>query len=244
MLENKKIGIIIQARMGSTRLPSKIMMPINNRPVFEYQLDRLRDINYPIYIATTTKLHDDVIERFAIAHKLQCFRGDEDNVLKRYYDCAVHFNLDIIIRITSDCPLIDATVINDGINKYLLSANDAAYLSNTIQRTYPRGFDFEIFSFALLEDAYNNAVDKSDTEHVTPYIWKNKSGNVTITQLKQKINYSSFRLTLDTQEDLKLISLLIRNYDAHTLSGIDICKVMANNPQLHEINSHIDQKKV
>ncbi len=243
MISNNKIGIIIQARIGSTRLPAKIMKLIKGKSILDYQLDRINILQYPIFIATTTKPQDNVIEEFAKERGISFFRGDEDNVLKRYFDCAIKYNLSTIIRITSDCPLIDPQIVEQGIRQYLQSKNDHLYLSNTLERTYPRGADFEVFSFSELKDAYENAVEESDTEHVTPYIWRNKSGNVKIAQYKQSRDFSDFRLTLDTPEDFELIKSLIEDYGADKLSMEEICDVMCKNPALAMINNHIEQKK-
>jgi spore coat polysaccharide biosynthesis protein SpsF len=239
----KNIGIIIQARMGSTRLPSKIMLPVKGDAIFQVQIDRLKKINYPLYIATTIKEADNAIVEFAKKNNIPCYRGDEANVLSRYYECAKQYQLDLIIRITSDCPLIDASVIDEGIKQYLSSGNKNLYLSNAIERTYPRGFDFEIFSFELLQEAYNKAEDMMDKEHVTPFIWKNKSGHVNFTHFKRNTDESRFRLTLDTKEDLELLKILIEKYGADKLSGEEIIQLMHTHPELALINQHIEQKK-
>lgn len=243
MISNKKVGIIIQARMGSTRLPKKVLKHINGKPILSYQIERLKELSYPIYIATTTEAQDDPLEIFAQDHQLLIFRGDEDNVLKRYYECASQYNLDVIVRITSDCPLIDAEIISIGIKQYLEENNELLYLSNTLERTYPRGADFEVFSFLQLADAYENAVDNSDIEHVTVYIWKNKSHKTHIIQFTQTEDFSRFRLTLDTPEDFILIKTLIETYQADKLNMSQICKIMTDNPELPKINEHIEQKK-
>ena len=239
----KKTGIIIQARMGSTRLPSKIMLEVLGRPMLSYQLERLKTLNYQVYLATTTEDRDDRVEQVAIENNLPFFRGSEANVLKRYYDCAFKNELDIIVRITSDCPFIEPSLIDQAVKHYLQMGDDNLYYSNTIQRTYPRGADFEVFSFKLLREAHDNATETGDREHVTPYIWKNKAGHVKIEQMTQKPNFSKFRLTLDTQEDFSLISKLITDYKAHQLPLDDISQIMAQNADLHHINGHIEQKK-
>lgn len=243
MIHSKKIGIIIQARMGSSRLPAKVLKQIKGKSILSYQVDRVKRLNYPIYIATTAKPQDDQLEEFAFENQLSVFRGDEDNVLKRYYECALKNELDVIVRVTSDCPLIDENVIYEGIKRYLDEDDDLLYLSNTLDRTYPRGADFEVFSFYQLEDAYKNAAEISDLEHVTPYIWKNKSGRTRIIQIKQKGDFSRFRLTLDTTEDFLLIQTLIEAFNADELNMAEICKIMVDNPSLAKINEHIEQKK-
>lgn len=243
MISNGKVGIIIQARMGSTRLPSKIMLNIQGKAVFKYQLERLSSLIYPVYIATTINPNDKTIVDFATANNLQYFRGSEDNVLERFFECAKLFKIETIVRITSDCPLIDTDIINQGITEYLEAGNPQLFLSNTLERTFPRGSDFEIFSFDQLKFAFENATEGWDTEHVTPFIWENKSGTTIIRQFKQDKDYSAYRLTLDTPEDMELISILIEKYQAHTLSMDQICDIMENNPSLSLINGHIEQKK-
>lgn len=239
----KNIGIVIQARMGSTRLPGKILMPAKDKSMFQVQIDRLKSIGYPIYIATTTSISDDQIVSFANKNSIPVFRGDENNVLSRYYGCAKEFNLDLIVRLTSDCPLLDTELIKQGIEQYTAAGDYNIYLSNTIERTYPRGFDFEIFSSHLLEQAYEEVIDDFDKEHVTPYIWKNKSGVVKIVQIKNDTDSSNLRITLDTHEDYQLIKILIEEYNADGLNGEGIIKLLNQHPELVSINQHIEQKK-
>ncbi len=227
--------------MGSSRLPGKILMPVNAQPIFQTQIDRLKTINYPLYIATTTQPADNAVVEFANKNNIPNYRGDENNVLSRYYECAKHHKLDLVVRLTSDCPLIDAEEVKKGIEEYTAIGDNDLYLSNALERTYPRGFDFEIFSFHLLEQAHQHAVDVSDKEHVTPYIWKNKS--VKLKHIKRTTDESRFRLTLDTHEDLELLKILIEQYGAHSLSGDEIIKLMNAHPELALINEHIEQKK-
>jgi spore coat polysaccharide biosynthesis protein SpsF len=239
----KKIGIIIQARMGSTRLPSKIMLPVKGSPIFQTQINRLRKIEVPLFIATTVQSADEAVVEFANRNQIPVYRGDEANVLSRYYECAKKFELDLVVRLTSDCPLIDADIIAKSINDYCVLGDPKIYLSNAIERTFPRGFDFEIFSFELLEDAYRNAQEMADKEHVTPYIWKNKSGKVILKHVKRATDESRFRLTLDTREDLTLLQTLIEKHDASVLNGDAIIALMQAHPELARINEHIEQKK-
>jgi len=229
--------------MGSTRLPSKIMLPVDGHPIFQSQIDRLKSIPYPLYIATTIQPADTAIVDFALKHKIPSYRGDENNVLRRYYECARFYKLDIVVRLTSDCPLIDPVLIKQSIDQYLALGDYNLYYSNTIERTYPRGFDFEIFSSQMLEKAFHNADDDFDKEHVTPYLWKNKNGAVHLKQIKRSSDASHFRLTLDTPEDFKLLKILIEEHKADLLSGDEIIRIMECNPELALINQHIEQKK-
>lgn len=240
----KNIAIITQARTTSTRLPGKIFKEINNKSLLQYHIERLLQSNLTIIIATTVNKEDDAVMNFAHQHKLPCWRGSEMNVLERFYDCAKHFKLDIIVRVTSDCPLIDGEMIKTAVNDYNKWDNEKIYYSNGMQRTFPRGFDFEIFSFPVLEQAFKNATEWYQKEHVTPYINQNKAGNVVIKHYCFKNNASAYRLTVDTPDDYLLIKKLIEEFDAAEKNAEEIIAIMQNNPQLHLLNAHIEQKKL
>jgi spore coat polysaccharide biosynthesis protein SpsF len=240
----KKVGVITQARVTSTRLPGKVLLQAGGKTMLQHHIDRLHDADLDVYIATTTNASDDPIATYARQAAIPCYRGDEQHVLSRYYGCAKEHHLDIIVRVTSDCPLIDGQVIADAVQLYLSHNDEQLYLSNALQRTYPRGFDFEIFSFSLLEGAYKHAVEKADLEHVTPYINQNKSGRVKLLHYTQEEDASQYRITLDTPEDLELITLLIETYHAHELTGEQIIRLLKNHPELPNINAHVEQKKL
>jgi spore coat polysaccharide biosynthesis protein SpsF len=229
--------------MGSTRLPGKILLRAGGKALLQVQMDRLKQFKTPVYLATTVLPADDALAEFATQHNIPFYRGDESHVLQRYYECAKQFGLETVIRVTSDCPLIDAELLDQAIQTYIKENDPNLYLSNTQQRTYPRGFDFEIFSFALLEQAYLKATEPMDTEHVTPFIWKNKTGQVRIEQITDAGDNSEFRLTVDTPEDYELIRRLIEEYNADSLSGQEIIAILRQHPELAEINRHIEQKK-
>lgn len=241
---SKNIGIITQARIGSTRLPGKIFKKVNDKELLLYHVERLQKTNFKIIIATSTKKEDDVICEFAAFHKISYYRGSELNVLSRFYNAAKEHGLDIIVRVTSDCPFIDPDLIFKAVNNYLKLNNTNIYLSNTIQRTYARGFDFEIFSIELLENAFKNAYEESEQEHVTPFMWKNRSGKCIVKQTEQINDNSHLRLTVDTPEDFELIKLLITNYNAQELTHTEIENILLKHPELVKINAHIEQKKV
>jgi spore coat polysaccharide biosynthesis protein SpsF len=238
------ILIITQARMTSTRLPGKILKEVNHKSLLAYHIERLQQTGLDSCIATTTNITDNEVETFALNNKLKLHRGSEHNVLSRFYDAATKYQAQIIIRVTSDCPLIDPHLIRNSLEKYMQLNNPNLYMSNGIERTFARGFDFEIFSYHLLKEAYNNATENSDLEHVTPYIWKNKSGNVEFYHVKQNDNHSKLRITVDTTEDFTLIKKLIEDYKAHTLPYNDIENILLQHPELVAINKEIEQKKV
>lgn len=238
------IGIITQARMTSSRLPGKIFKEIKQKSLLQYHIDRLRKTDFDIAIATTTNHADDCVAEYSNQNNIKIHRGSENNVLSRFHETAVKFNYDIIVRVTSDCPLIDPHLIRNSIEKYLKLNNPHLYMSNCIERTFARGFDFEIFSFELLDNAYKNAIKESDLEHVTPFIWKNKSGNVEMYHVKQIEDNSNLRITVDTSDDFELIKQLIENYKADELSYTEIETILKSHTNLTDLNAHIEQKKV
>lgn len=234
-----KVVAIIQARMGSTRLPGKSMMEVDNRPIIQYVFDRISPsllIN-EVCLATTINTEDDVLEKWAKDQNIKYYRGSTDDVLDRYYQAALLANADVVIRITGDCPLSDYKVINVVLDEYQKGKFD--YVCNTQPPTYPDGFDVEVFSFASLKKAWEEAKLKSEREHVTPYIWKNSNIFKIKNVVNQGANMSNFRLTLDTEADFKLISKIIqecnlKNAYCHLFDIINILKI---HPEWLELNS-------
>lgn len=242
-----RIGAIIQARMGSTRLPEKVMKNLKGKTVLEHVIERVQQAELidDIIIATTTHERDSVIESEALRCGVKAFRGSEDDVLSRYYYAAKENKLDIVIRITSDCPLIDPKVLDEIITFYLKNKFDIVSNagSDVSSRTYPRGLDTEVFSFEVLENAFNNAVENYQREHVTPFIYEMAKQ---IFYYRNSVDYSKFRWTLDTVEDFKLISEVynyLYNGDHDFYLG-DVVKLFEKMPELYDINSHIEQKKI
>jgi spore coat polysaccharide biosynthesis protein SpsF len=240
----QRVGIITQARMTSTRLPGKILLKAKHKTILEHHIDRLSRCHVPVIVATTINATDEPVVNICEALGFSYFRGDEHNVLDRFYKCARKYDLNVIIRVTSDCPLINGNLIREGIEQYLKLDNPDVYYSNCLVRTYPRGLDFEIFSFDLLENAYFNATLESDKEHVTPFINQNKSGKVVIVDHTSERDFSYLRWTLDMHEDWKLIQTLIENYNADTLSYSELLNVIENNPELASLNLNVKQKEI
>ncbi|MBL7859873.1 MAG: glycosyltransferase family protein [Cyclobacteriaceae bacterium] len=239
-----KVGIITQARMTSTRLPGKILLFSGGKIVLHHHIHRLQWSGLPVFVATTNNQSDKPVVDFCTANNFSYFRGDEFNVLERFTFCARMHELDTIIRVTSDCPLIDGNIIAEGLDKYQQLRNDKIYYSNCIQRTYPRGLDFEIFSRQLLEDAYENATLEADKEHVTPYINQNRSGSVVLEHHTSQPDYSDLRWTLDTPDDWTLLDSLLQKYNAGNLRYEDIIAILIKNPTLKALNTHVKQKEV
>lgn len=233
--------------MGSTRLPGKVLIDIKGKSVLNHVVDRLRESKYidDIIIATTNLSKDDLIEEEAIKINCKYYRGSEDDVLNRYYEAASLYNGHIIIRITSDCPLIDPNIIDEMIEFYI--NNNYEIISNSPQdikqRTYPRGLDVEIFSYDLLKYSKEHATKPYQLEHVTPYMYETSKNKY---YYSNENNYSNYRLTLDTNEDLQLIKeiydkLYIENKKFYLN---EIINLIEKNPELLLINKNIRQKEV
>ena len=204
---------IVQGRMGSTRFPGKILKKINDKFVLDYVIDRLRFSNEldNIVLATTTEKKDDILEEYSSKKDIDYFRGSEEDVLSRYYHAAKKYNADIIVRITSDCPLIDSDIVDEAIRQHNLSNSD--YTANTIKRTFPRGLDVEVFNFNALELDYKNATEKYQREHVTPYIIENPERfRLKNVEAKGNLYRPDIRITIDTIEDFQLIKKIIQNF--------------------------------
>lgn len=240
-----KTVAIIQARMGSTRLPGKVMKKLKDKTVLGHVINRIKETSGvdQVVVATTILERDDIIVEEACSWGATTYRGDEEDVLARYYHAAKHENADIVIRITSDCPLIDVNVTSEMIDFY--KDNQYDYVSNTLTRTYPRGLDVEIFGFEVLERAFIEAVEQEEREHVTPYVYKNPSIFHTF-QLTQSTDLSGYRLTLDTVEDWILIEEIYNYlYSPDSLFGLnDIMTLMHERPELKQINISVEQKKI
>ncbi|MET4105249.1 glycosyltransferase family protein [Hymenobacter sp. UYP22] len=238
------VGIISQARMTSTRLPGKVLRPVAGRPLLSYHVARLQATGLPLYLAITDKPTDDPLAEYAANNGLACTRGPEDDVLARYYQCAAAHSLDVVVRVTSDCPLLGGELIAQAVQQYIAAGNPRLYLSNVLERTFPRGFDFEVFSRELLDEAHQFATTASDREHVTPYIHQNRSGRVEFAHIRRTPDRHAYRLTVDTAEDFELIRQLIEEHHADTLSADELIAFLDAHPELVALNAHIEQKKL
>lgn len=240
-----KTVIIVQARMTSTRLPGKVLKEVLGKPLLAYQLERLRRVKLAdeIVLATTTNQTDDVLASFAAKEEIRCYRGDEQDVLDRYYQAAILAEADVIIRVTSDCPLIEPAIIDEVIQVYYETPG-VDYVSNALSRTYPRGLDVECFSFKVLEIAWKNANKAYEREHVTPYLYQQ---DVFIKkEVKAEADYSGYRWTVDTQEDYELVRLLLEElYRIQPyFSWREVLSVLEKHPEWKLINAEIEQKKL
>jgi spore coat polysaccharide biosynthesis protein SpsF len=224
--------------MGSTRLPGKVMKKIDEEnPVLYYVLKQLQSSTLleKIVVATTILDEDDVIENYVKNMGIDIFRGNTNDVLDRYFECAKKFSIDIIIRITADNPLIDPTIVDDMIKKFTTNSYD--YLTNSYVRTFPYGTEVEIFSCKALEKAWKNANKPSEREHVTPYFYNNPD-QFKFFNVKNFTDTSNFRWTIDRQNDLILVKLIASKIKKRPILMIDILDLFSNEPKLFEINKN------
>ncbi len=237
-----KITAIVQARMGSTRLPGKVLMDLRGETVLARVVGRLRRAKRvdEIVVATTNSVADDAIVRECSRLKVSSFRGSEDDVLDRYYQAARVCAAGAVVRITSDCPVIDPQLVDETIG--LFQRQHVDYASNSFPRTYPRGLDTEVFTIAALEQAWRDAHKPHEREHVTPYFYEHPELFRLVSQCG-RIDYSQYRWTLDTAEDLELLRTMYARFgNLDDFSWGDAIQLMEREPELAELNSRVVQK--
>ena len=235
------IGVIIQARMGSTRLPNKVLKRLGDKALLDFQIERIKEAKTidSIIVATTIENSDDEIEHFCNQKDISFFRGSEDDVLSRYYECAKDNNLETIVRLTADCPLIDPVVIDKVVTLFFEEKVD--YCSNTVPpetSSWPDGSDVEVFSFAALEQAHRDAVKQEEREHVTFFFWKDKANGFKTAQLKNFEDWSKYRFTVDYQEDYEVLQLICDEIKLRQVYGHvgEIIRVLDDRQDIRMIN--------
>lgn len=243
-----KVVAIIQARMGSTRLPGKVLRILGGATVLANVIDRVRAVPAidEIVVATSTDQQDDQLEEEASRCGVAVFRGSEKDVLSRYYEAAREFHADVIVRITADCPLLDPELVQQMVSNFHASRNGDArldYLSNALTRSYPRGLDAEVFSFSALEKAHRAATEQFEREHVTPYIYQHPAC-FSIKEYVGEVDLSLHRWTLDTPEDyefLRRVFDLLGNAAKDARMQI-VLDMLEKYPELIQINQQVRQK--
>ncbi len=243
----KNIVAIIQARVGSTRLPGKVLKDVCGRPILWHMVNRLKFSKKidGVILAIPDSAENDELEYFAKGLKLPCFRGSEENVLSRYYRAATEFGGEVIVRVTSDCPLIDPRVTDIVIEAHLNSGAD--YTSNGVEWGFPRGLDTEALNFTTLKKTYEEANQDYEREHVTPYIYQHPElFNIQFVEASGKLRRPDLRLTVDTEEDLRLIREIFRRlyHNGKIFYTEDVIDLLDKHPELVAINAHVVQKKL
>jgi len=237
-------GCIIQARMGSSRLPGKVMMNVENqKPVLYFVINQLQECKLidKIIVATTTNEEDNQIVNYSKNLGIDCFRGSSIDVLDRYYQCAKEYSVSTIVRIPSDKPLIDPEVVDNVISVF--NNNSYDYVTNFLSNpTFPSGTEVEIFSMNALKKAWKKAKLPSEKEHVTPY-FANHEDEFKITHMENSENLSHLRLAVDKIEDLKLVRKIVSKIKKRPIILKDIIDLFAKEPELVEINKNVNRKE-
>lgn len=235
--------IVIQARSSSTRFPRKILKEILGKPVLLRQLERISQAQSydKLVVATTENYEDDIIEEISASEGYDVFRGSENDLLDRHYKAGLKYNADYLVKIPSDCPLIDPAIIDRVINYFLNNKDKYDYVSNLHPATYPDGNDVEIMSMPVLEIAWQEAKEDFQREHTTPYIWDNphrfRIGNV---EWETDQNFSlKYRFTIDYFEDYQFIKTVYEQlYPSNPRFSLnDILDLLNKNPEIKEINA-------
>ena len=225
-------------RMGSTRLPGKVLIDIEGKPLLEHVIQRVSasKLIQGIIIATTKNEKDKAIISFARQRGISCYSGNEEDVLDRFYRAAGRYNIDIVVRITPDDPFKDPEIIDKVVGYYLSHKDEVDYVSNTMKPTYPEGLDVEVFSFSALEKAWREAKRLSEREHVTPYIWNNPE-LFRLANVENHEDLSHLRWTLDTEADLKFTrEIYARLFKGQVFLMKDMLSILNAEPELQLIN--------
>ena len=233
--------------MTSTRLPGKVLRPILGRPMLSFQIERLRRVRGldALVVATTVRSTDDPIVAFCEHEGIACTRGSEEDVLARYFDAATRFEATDIVRLTSDCPLLDPQVVDRVLEEYRLPGLDCDYASNMLQPTFPYGMAVEVISRRALQEAFQEARDPAEREHVTPFIYW-RPGRFRLRSVTMIPNFSHHRWTVDSPEDFELVSRILDSIypDKPGFLMDDVLTLLRLNPDWEEINRAVQQKIV
>lgn len=242
-----KIATVIQARMGSNRLPGKVLEHVLEKPLLLYMVERVKRIasSSECIIATSHNPLDDKIVELCENESIPYYRGSEDDVLSRVFECVQHFEVDLLIQCTGDCPLIDPDESEKVIQHYLKGNYD--YTANNLLRSYPRGMDTQVFSGELLSEIHGLSKKASEREHVSLHIYRHpEKYRLGCVQAPINLRKPHYRLTLDTPEDYQLIKILFEAlYPKNpNFSLEDIINYLEIHPELLDINRDIKQKAV
>lgn len=240
-----KVVAVIQARMRSTRLPGKVLLPVAGRPLLSYLLERLRRCNHiqDIVVATSIESADDAIVTLCELESAAVERGPELDVLKRFAIAAEATNAEAVVRITADCPLIEPQLVDFAVQSF--AAADCDYLSNMMPPTWPYGMAVEVMTRRALDEADGEARDPSEREHVTPFLyWRPQ--RFRLKSITRRPDLSAHRWTVDTQEDFELVSLILKSlYPKNPNFTIDdVLDTLFRNPEWIDINRNVKQKVV
>lgn len=241
-----KVVAIIQARMGSTRLPGKVLLDLAGEPMLGRVVQRTRRARTldEVVVATTGYPADDAIARLCVERGWPCFRGSEADVLDRYYQAAIAHRADVVVRITADCPLIEPEIVDRVVREFLDLQPEVEYGCNILpRRTFPRGLDTEVVRLDVLERVWRADFDPAWREHVTLYIRRNPD-MFRIHGIVNDADYSHMRWTADTPEDLAFVRCIYTHFGHALFSWREVLAALEQNPEWLEINRHVQQKVI
>jgi spore coat polysaccharide biosynthesis protein SpsF len=239
-----RVVAIIQARTGSTRLPGKVLKDLGGVTMLGRVANRARRATtlHGVVVATSVEADDDAVVAECARLNVPTARGSESDVLERYYVAAMQHKADTVVRLTSDCPLIDPDIIDEIVGVFLGEQPD--YATNTLERTYPRGQDVEVLSIEALARAWREASEPYQREHVTPYLYQNP-GLFRLRSVTAADDTSMYRWTVDTEADLALVrAIYARLGNRDTFGWRDVLGILASEPDLASLNSHVMQKEL
>ena len=245
-MEEIKAVAIVQARLGSTRLPGKVLLDLAGEPMLVRDMDRLARAETldEVVVATTVEPADEAIVDLCQERGWPCFRGSEKDVLDRYYRAAQEYQADAVVRITSDCPLIEPQVVDQVVKAFLERQPELDYASNTApERTFPRGLDTEVMRFDALERAWREDDDPAWREHVTPYIRRHPERFQTYGVLNDE-DLSRMRWTVDTPEDLAFVRRIYEHFGHDHFSWHEVLALLDRHPEWLAINRDVQQKAI
>lgn len=235
--------VIIQARMGSSRLPGKILKSLGNVDILTYNIERCRAINgvSEVIVATSSFSQDDVIVKWCEEHQVAYFRGSEEDVLDRYVQCAKMYKPNYVMRVTSDCPFVDYEMANEMVELMQQEEKDIMLLEGEL----PRGLAVELISFEALLRIHEIGQEPRHREHVTYYAYEFKEQFKTVTyKIPENRQAPELRITLDTEEDYALILEVGKYFSNPLVSSVDVIQYLKEHPEIANINAHIEQKPV
>lgn len=238
-----KTIVIIQARIGSTRLPGKILKPLDDVDVLTYDIERCRQITgvSEVIVATSTLPQDDAIEKWCKLHEVAYFRGSEEDVLDRYVQCAKQYNPDYVMRVTSDCPFVDYEMASEVVALMERERKDIVLLKGKL----PRGLAVELISFEALQRIHKIGQEPRHREHVTYYAYEFPNEFKAVTyKVPENRHAPELRITLDTEEDYALIKAVAEHFHNPLVLSVDVIEFLKKTPEVAKLNEHIEQKPV
>lgn len=237
---------IIQARMGSERLPGKVLADIHGKPMLAWVVERVAKARtlHELLVATTTELPDNDIEKLCVERGFQVFRGHPTDVLDRYYQAALSIQADVIVRLTGDCPLIDPDLIDEVVQAYLTAEPPIDFATNRLpnQRTYPIGTDVEVCDFEALRRAWKDADQPYQREHVMPYLYE-AAGRAKILILRNDRNLGQQRWAVDEKGDLEFVRRVYAELGSE-FSWLEVVGLLDSEPSIAALNAKVEQRGI